>query len=364
MALAGMKATAQAGVETWQGTLHVGQDLRVVLQVRKSDGGLKGTFFSIDQGPNGTNTTTLSLDAGAMKFTLVGMDASYEGKLSADGKSAVGTWKQGGRSTPLVLEHVSAEAAWEIPKPSKAMSLMDPKLTPGYEVATVKLSDPSQQGRGFNLIGRHLVARNFTVEELITLAYNVHPRQLVGGPDWMTTEHFDLDVLPDHEGLPSFDQARGIVRQLLAERFGLKFHEEQKEMPAYVLSVAKTGIKFARSASDPSTPPGMGGPPGKCSLRNGSMAEFAQVMQGIMDRPVLNQTGLKDRYDFQLKWTPDETQYGGRLPPKNADNGTSGEDQPPPLFTAIQEQLGLKLEAMKAPVTVMAIDKVEKPSAN
>src|ERR1700743_2805684 len=104
-----MRATAQDAVETWQGTLHVGQDLRLVLQVSKSDGVLKGKAFSIDQGPGGMGTTTQS------------MDASFEGKLSADGKSAAGTWKQGGRDTPLVLEHVSADAAWEIPKATPAL---------------------------------------------------------------------------------------------------------------------------------------------------------------------------------------------------------------------------------------------------
>ena len=154
---------------------------------------------------------------------------------------AVGTWKQGARETPLTLEHVNADAAWAIPKPTPALSLMDPKLVPGYEVATIKPSKPDQQGRGFTLRGRHLVIDQLDVAGLITTAYNLHPKQLTGGPDWMPTDHFDLDVLPDHEGLPSIDQARGIIRKLLAERYGLKFHEDTKDLSVYVLSVAKTG---------------------------------------------------------------------------------------------------------------------------
>jgi uncharacterized protein (TIGR03435 family) len=95
------------------------------------------------------------------------------------------------------------------------------------------------------------------------------------------------------------------------------------------------------------------------------MEEVAMIMQGNLDRPVVDQTGLKDRYDFQLKWTPDESQYGGRIPPPNtADNGAAAADAPPPLFTAIQEQLGLKLDAVKAPVKVMVIESVQKPSEN
>lgn len=364
--LLGVGASAQNAPETWQGTLNVGQqNLRLVIQVSKADGALKGKLFSIDQGANSMGTTTMSLDGGVMKFTIVGMDVSYEGKVTPDGKMAVGTWKQGGRDLPLTLEHVNADAAWEIPKANPALSLMDPKLTPGYEVATIKPSNPDQRGGGFTLQGRHLVARNFTVEGLITLAYNLHTTQLTGGPEWIKTDHFDLDVLPDHEGLPSLDQARGIVRKLLTDRFGLKFHEDTKELSVYVLSVAKTGPKFSKSGAEPTSPPGLGGPPGRMRVRNASMPEFALVMQGILDRPVVDQTGLKDRYDFAFNWTPDESQYGGRVPPaNNADNGTANADPPPPLFTAIQEQIGLKLDATKAPAKVMVIEGVQKPSEN
>jgi uncharacterized protein (TIGR03435 family) len=366
-ALLGVGARAQDAPETWQGTLHPGQqDVRLELQITKADGALKGKLYSVDgQGPGGIATTTMSLDGGVLKFTIVGIDASYEGKVGPDGKSAVGTWKQGGRELPLTLEHVNADAAWPIPKPTPALSLMDPKLVPGYEVATIKPSAPDAQGRGFTLQGRHMVARNFTVEGLITLAYNLHEKQVIGGPAWLTTDHFDLDVLPDHEGLPSLDQARGIVRKLLADRFALKFHEDTKELSVYVLSVAKTGPKLTKSGSDPNSPPGLGGPPGRMMVRNASMAEFAQVMQATLDRPVVDQTGLKDRYDFVLKWTPDESQYGGRIPPPNSgDSGAAAADAPPPLFTAIQEQLGLKLDATKAPAKVMVIESVEKPSEN
>jgi uncharacterized protein (TIGR03435 family) len=357
-------AWAQDSPETWQGTLHAGQDLRLMLQVTKADGGLKGRLFSIDQRPGGMGTTTMSLDNGTLKFTILGMDVSFDGKVSPDGKVAVGTWKQGSQELPLTLEHVSADAAWEIPKATPALSLMDPKLEPGYEVATIKPTDPDHARGGFTLQGRHVVAGNFTVEGMITLAYNLHATQLIGGPDWMKTDHFDMDILPDHEGLPSLEQARGIVRKLLADRFALKFHYDTKQLSVYVLSVAKAGPKLTKSGADPNSPPGMGGPPGTMMMRNGSMEEFAQVMQAVLDRPVLDQTGLKDRYDLKLRWTPDESQYGGRIPPPNTDNGTANTDSLPSLFTAIQEQIGLKLDAVKAPAKVMVIDSLEKPSAN
>jgi uncharacterized protein (TIGR03435 family) len=307
------------------------------------------------------STSMLSINRGMLKFTILGMDSSYEGKLSPDGKSAAGTWKQGGHDTPLVLEHVNAEAAWEIPKATTALSLMDPSLTPGYDLATIK---PDEQRKGFNLRGQHIVVTNMSAQELVLLAYNLHPKQVTGGPSWLAEDHYDMEILPDHEGLPSLEQAMGIVRKLLAERFAFKFHEETKDMPAYVLTVAKTGSKLMKSGADPTSPPGMGGPPGRYMMRNGSMEEFAQLMQGTLDRPVIDQTGLKDRYDLRLSWTPDESQYGGRVPPpNNSDSGADG-DPLPPLFTAIQEQLGLRLDAMKAPVKMMVIEHIDKPSAN
>ncbi|MGA7156179.1 MAG: TIGR03435 family protein [Acidobacteriaceae bacterium] len=241
---------------------------------------------------------------------------------------------------------------------------MDPTLAPGYDVATIKLSGPEQHGRGFNWRGRYLVVTNMTVQDIITFAYNIHPKQLIGGPAWMSQDRYDLDILPDHEGQPSLAQVRCIVQKLLADRLGMKSHEEIKELSAYVLSVGKTGPRITKSADDPRSPPGLGGPPGNYTVRNGSMAEFAQLMQGTLDRPVLDRTNLKGRYDFTLRWTPDDSQYGGRLQAQsNADDGAIVYTQPQ-LFTAIQEQLGLKLEAKRAAVNILVIDKIDRPSAN
>ena len=267
MALAGARANAQQNVETWQGTLRAGHDLRLVLQVSKTDAGVTGRLYSIDQGPGGMGTTTLSMDGGVLKFTILGMDCSYEGKLSPDGKSAAGIWKQGGHDTPLVLEHVNADAAWEIPKTTTALSLMDPGLTPGYEVATINPSNPDEQRRGFNLRGQHIVVSNMSAQDLILLAYNLHAKQLTGGPSWLAENNYDMEILPDHDGLPSLEQAMGIMRKLLADRFALKFHDETKDMPAYVLTVARAGSKLMKSGADPKSPPGMGGPPGRYMMR-------------------------------------------------------------------------------------------------
>ncbi len=254
--------------------------------------------------------------------------------------------------------------AQDSPQSTSAPSMLEPAPVPAYEVATIKPSEPDEQGRGLNFRGRHLVVRNLAVEDLITLGYNIHAKQVTGGPAWLKEDHYDLDLLTDHDGAASLAWARGVVRKLLADRFSLKSHEETKVLSAYVLTVSRKGPKLTKSASDPGSPPDLCGPQGMYRVRNGSMADFAQLLQGTLARPVLAQTGLKGRYDFTLRWAPDASQYGGRfLTQNNADNGTNT-DSPPPLFTAILEQLGLKLEAKKAPVIMFVVDGIDRPSAN
>jgi len=153
-----------------------------------------------------------------------------------------------------------------------------------------------------------------------------------------------------------------MVRKLLADRFQLKFHRETKKMSVYVLTVAKGGPKMKKG--DPSGPPGvLFRQLGVLTVMNATMDEFTQVMQRtVFHRPVVNDTGLQGTWDFLLKFTPDESQVewaGAKVPPPS-----DAADAPPPLFTAIQEQIGLKLEARKAPVPVLVIDHVEPPSPN
>jgi uncharacterized protein (TIGR03435 family) len=132
----------------------------------------------------------------------------------------------------------------------------------------------------------------------------------------------------------------------------------------YALTVGKTGSKLVKSEGDPNGLPGLFFRGlGALNVRNATMTDFTGLMQAaVLDRPVVDQTGLPGRYDFTLNWTPDETQFasmGVSVPPP-ADNAAA----PPDLFTAIQEQLGLKLEATKAMVDILVIDRVAKPSAN
>ena len=197
------------------------------------------------------------------------------------------------------------------------------------------------------------------------MAYNLHVKELVNAPDWFATDKFDIDGVPDVEGQPNTDQLKILVQRALTERFGLTFHHEDKELSVYVLSLGKGGPKMKVTADKTERSQELRFQKARVADRH--QLDHAGLLQRhaalVMDKPVVDHTGLTDRYDFQLNWTPDESQFasmGVHIPPPNPDDTTA----PPGLFTAMQEQLGLKMEAGKAMAPAMVIDKAEKPGAN
>ncbi len=362
VAMAGAQAPARDVTGTWQGTLAAGKGLRTVVKIAKDDGVLKSVFYSIDQGGQPIPVSRTTLNGSALTLRIDALDLVYEGKF--DGNTITGTSTQGGHSFALNLTRATPETAWTIPEPPAKLAPMAKDADPAFEVATIKPSKPDAQGRLYNTRPRKFITFNTSLSNLINFAYGLHVKQIVGGPAWMDEAHFDLEVQPDGEGQPSAEQWKTILKKLLADRFQLKFHYEKRELPVFALVVAQTGPKLTPSDGDPKDGGSLlfralGVLPGQ----NVSMAEFANVMQSaVLDRPVVDETGLTGRYNFLLKWTPDDSQFGGlgiKVPPS-----ADGADQAPPLFTAIQEQLGLKLEATRAPVEVMVVDKAEKPSEN
>jgi len=233
-----------------------------------------------------------------------------------------------------------------------------------FEVATVKPVDAdAKAGRLFRMDGEHRwVATNYTLNNLIALAYDLNPRTISGGPGWMNTQQFTIEAVTPGDVRPVRLEQMRMLRALLVERFGLKFHRQEKEFAIYALSVAKGGPKL-QAAAKPDDPPQLVGVvyPGKIEVpaKSVTMDDFVAMLQrATLDRPTVNRTGLTGKYDFDLYWAPDETQYGGQVPVAAADAPS------PPLFTAMQEQLGLKLEAARGMVSAMVVDEVERPSAN
>jgi uncharacterized protein (TIGR03435 family) len=357
-AIPGRAAGAQGALDiagTWQGTLQLGKEQRIVVKIAKAGPGWSGMVYDLDANTpsQGRITTQMSLAGAEVRFAIAPVDASYLGKLSEDGASVVGTWTQGGQAHPLNLVRAEGDAQWEIPKATEKMAK---DADPDWDVVTVRPTDPTVTNASIQMKGREFVLENRTVETLLLVGYGVHKKQIVNAPDWIRTERWDVRGVPDVPGQPSLRQMQTLARKLLAERFGLVTHIEKREMEVYALTVAKSGEKMTPSASDPN------GLPDENDRENGgvramqaaniSMPDVALMMKFFMDRPVVDQTGLTGRYDFRFQWTFDES----RVP-------TDG-SAPPGLFTAIQEQLGLKLEPVKAQTDVLVVDKVERPSAN
>jgi len=359
--------TDLAGI--WQGTLHIAQanrDLRTEIKIAKeADASYKLTFYSIDQGGQPFVADKTAFENGTLTFSMDAIGGKYEGKMSVDGKTINGTWTQGPNGLTLNLERTTEDAAWPIPEPVKAMA---PDAHPKFDVATIKPSQPNQPGKGFGFNGTHTRTFHTNVNDLIAVAYGMHSKQIIGAPDWLGTDLYDIDGVADVPGRPSIKQMGEMVQGLLADRFALKFHHEQRELSVYAIQLASSGPKMKETTAGPNDPQAFGLRGfGDLIVRNMTMKEFASWMQsGIMDKPVIDQTGLTARYDFNLKWTPDDSQFAqfrgtnGPIQPPAGDNP----DAPPSLYTALQEQLGLKFTATKAMDDVIVIDHVEKPSSN
>ena len=365
LAVSGGALMAQDVAGTWQGTLQAGRELRIVIKISKPDAsGLKAVMHSIDQGGQGISAATVTLQGTTLKFTIPAISGSYEGRLSGDGNTIAGTWTQG---NPLALNLTRATPAteWTIPEPPPPPKPMAADANPVFEVATIKPSNPDTPGNQIRVAPpRRFFTTNTTLSDLIRFAYGVHARQITGAPSWVESDRYDVDAKFDREGIPNEKQLKSMVQKLLAERFQLGFHRDKKELSVYAIVPGK-GSKLAKSDGDPNGLPGLFFRQlGALNVRNANMTDFANLLQStVLDRPVVDQSGLTGRFDFTLNWTPDEFQFGG-AGRRAAAAAANQADAPPNLFTAIQEQMGFKLDSTKAPAEVLVIDKVEKPSEN
>jgi uncharacterized protein (TIGR03435 family) len=208
-------------------------------------------------------------------------------------------------------------------------------------------------------------ARNISLAGLITFAYVLHRSQVSGLPDWAETEGYDIVARLPPGGEPTDPQLLKMLQHLLQTRFNLSVHMDKRELSVYAISIGKGGMAGIKMVKSDSSGLNMGGQGlGRVRFRGATMAGLASQLQlRVLDRPAVDQSGLTGRYDFTLDWRPDEFQFPNVPAPQRA-AAAAAADALPDLFTAFQEQLGMKLQATRAPLDVLVIDRVSRPSEN
>jgi len=263
----------------------------------------------------------------------------------------------------------------------------------GFEVGLIKPADAKQGGpvggtcHGINSrsdgplgqmskakgagipLGRCVFTR-VNLRALIALAYLnrfTDDSRILGGPNWLASETFDIEGKAEQPESASEAQLLAMVKTLLEDRFKLQLHRETRAADGFALVVARNGPKLQRSAGN--EPNGglmrIAGQP--LAGRNATMDALTRTLAGVLGRPIVNRTGLDGGYNFTLTWTPGEGESGGflaNLPAEVRDRLPKGDPNGPSIFTALQEQLGLRLESAKVPADVLVIDRVERPSLN
>ena len=257
---------------------------------------------------------------------------------------------------------------------------------PSFEVASIRPSDPARCAP-FPMVDGHnsrVEMKCVTLKFLLQLAYGVRDFQISGGPGWIGSTQYDIAAKeaakPDASAVPDKDVAdltdderktqggrlRALLQPFLADRFQLKTHRETKQLPVYVLTVAKGGPKLKIDEKTPNVSGGLRLGRAFLAGEQTRISLLVQAVSQIVGRPILDRTGLTSKYDFELKWTPDQSSpngpLGGPLPP--SPDAAPADPNLPTIFTAIQEQLGLKLDSSKGPVEIIVIDHVERPSEN
>ena len=255
-----------------------------------------------------------------------------------------------------------------------------------FAVASIK---PAFPGEHFMfgvrpMPGGRINATNVTLKLLIEIAYGLEDFQLIGGQGWIEAARYNIEAKPDSPVGPN--EWKEMLKNLLADRFQLAFHRETKELPVYALLLAKKDGKpgpgrveskeggcVERDPSKPLGPPGPGQPPFWGNVLGGAsqltataaiLGDIAPMLSRAVGRKVIDKTGLTGKYDITLKYTPDENQRPRMAAPGVPPPPGPAEAPGPSLFTALQEQLGLKLEPQKAPVEIFVIDRAEKPLEN
>jgi len=228
--------------------------------------------------------------------------------------------------------------------------------SPSFDVAAVKLADPREPLDIHTSPGGRLTVTNQPLKNMIKQAYGVESYQISGGPAWLDTDRFDVEA--KSESNPDRAQMLRMFQSLLEDRFQLKVRREQREGAIYALTVARGGPKLAaaelKTGERTGVFNGRTGAPTAAAIsywkqgRHATIAMLANSLEGTLGRPVRDRTEIAGEFDFRFEYAADELSSGDF----------------PSLFTAVQDQLGLKLESTRGPVETLVVERAEKPSAN
>jgi uncharacterized protein (TIGR03435 family) len=229
----------------------------------------------------------------------------------------------------------------------------------------IKPAPGKAPGPGFNVTQTEMRAQSISLAGLVTFAFGLHRSQVLGLPGWAETEGYEIVAKLPQGGEPTDPQLFAMLQNLLKSRFNLAFHTEKRDLPVYAIGIGKGGVAGIKMVKSDSAGLNIGSQGlGRVRFRGATMAGLAKQLQlRVLDRPVIDQSGLTERYDFTLDWKPDEFQFP-QAPALQRAAAVATADALPDLFTAFQEQLGMMLTTTKAPVEVLVIDKVLKPSEN
>jgi uncharacterized protein (TIGR03435 family) len=252
---------------------------------------------------------------------------------------------------------------------------------PVFDVVSVKSNKSGGMRIMFKADGYS--ATNVSVKLLIQTAYGIRQDLISGGPGWLESAGYDFEAKvagPDVDALKKLtpEQRRSMLQPALADRFKLKVHTETKQLPVYEIVLAKGGSKLKEATAGDTYANGIKGPdgvgrggmmrfgPGQLTAQAVPMTSLTNMLSQQLHRTVLDKTGLTGKYDLELNWTPDQgadPMFKG--PEGSPQRGDAAPDSSgPSIFTALQEQLGLKLQSAKGPVETLVIDHVEMPSEN
>jgi uncharacterized protein (TIGR03435 family) len=230
-----------------------------------------------------------------------------------------------------------------------------PASAPEFEVASIRRNVSSDPVRvGVQLSGGRVVALKVTLNNLIQEAYGVKNYQIVGDPGWARSEYYDIEAKIAGDRTVTYQEVRPAIQNLLADRFQLKLHRDTRDVPAFALVPAKNGPRLKPSALDAVSKtilPATQAPTKRAVSPKITMTRLALILSSYAGRPVVDMTGIEGNFDVTLEWAVDDG-----VPDASADA--------PSLFTALQEQLGLRLEPHKLPMEVLVIDQAERPAEN